>query len=315
MTKLFFHSFGLRYQYRHKPGFDIFSLIDLAAELGFDGINVSAQLPGYIEISGRERDHLRKVRRHVEDRGLLIDIETRGTEVAHLSDCLAMAADVGAGHLRTYTTGTSDRRQRVAEAKLNLSKIAPMAEQVGIPILLENHEDLCGAEVADILASVNSPWIRALFDYVNSMLFFEHPYESLEAMKPWVTSAHLKDCVLLPPVRQGEGGTMLGVPIGAGITPVAELTEKLASLGIDRISFENTWSYRAPMRDRRSRGEGHESFPQWVDPLDLPADWIVEAAELAESNPTRLLELEMEALHESLRWLRNQSIGAGLTDA
>lgn len=315
MTKLFFHSFGLRYQYRHKPGFDIFSLIDLAAELGFDGVNVSAQLPGYIEISGRERDHLRKVRRHVEHRGLLIDIETRGTEVAHLSDCLTMAADVGAGHLRTYTTGTSDRSQRMSEAKLNLSQVAPMAERLGISVLLENHEDLCGAEVADILASVNSPWIRALFDYVNSMLFFEHPYESLEAMKPWITSAHLKDCVLLPPTLQGEGGTMLGVPIGAGITPVAELTQRLVSLGIDRICFENTWSYRAAMRDRRSRDKGHERFPSWATPHAVPADWRVEAAELAQSNPRKLVELEMEALHDSLRWLRTQSIAAGLTKA
>ncbi|MGL3111912.1 sugar phosphate isomerase/epimerase family protein [Bradyrhizobium sp. BR 1432] len=246
MTKLFFHSYGLRYHYRYKPGFDVFSSIDIAAELGFDGINVSAHFPGYIELSGREPDHLRKVRRHLEHRGLLIDIETRGTDVAHLSDCLAMAANVGAGHLRTYTKGSSDRRQRVSEAKRSLSQVSPIAERVGIPVLLENHEDLCGAEVAEILSSVNSPWIRALFDYVNSILFFEHPCHALEAMQPWVCSAHLKDCVLLPPLRGSGEGTLLGVPIGAGVAPVAELTQKLVELSASAVSPLKTRGLIAP---------------------------------------------------------------------
>ncbi|MDA9445808.1 sugar phosphate isomerase/epimerase family protein [Bradyrhizobium sp. CCBAU 21360] len=313
MTKLFLHSYGLRYHYRHKPGFDVFSLIDIAAELGFDGINVSAHLPGYVEISGREREHLRKVRRHLDHRGLLIDIETRGTEVAHLSDCLAMAADIGAGYLRTFTTGAPDRRQRVSEAKRNLSQLTPIAERVGIPILLENHEDLSGAEVAEILTSVNSAWIRALFDYVNSMIFFEDPCDALEAMEPWVCSAHLKDCVLLPPVRQGEEGTLLGVPIGSGVAPVAKLTQKLAKLGIDRICFENTWSYRAPLRDRRGTGEPGESIFGWANLRGLPAEWMINAAEMAQSAPGKVVELEMQALDQSLCWLRKLSIGAGLT--
>ncbi|PSH56465.1 sugar phosphate isomerase/epimerase family protein [Phyllobacterium sophorae] len=301
MTKLFLHSYGLRYQYRHKPGFDVFSLVDLAADLGFDGINVSCFEP-YIEISGIEPAHLRKLRAHLEKRGILIDIETAGTEPAHIERWLGIAQELGAGFLRTYTKGTLDRRLRVEEAKANLAQAAHAAERAGIPLLLENHEDISASEVAEILTHVDSPWVQGLFDYVNSMLFYEDPLTSLDLMRPWIRSAHLKDCVILAP---GEGG-LLGVPIGGGNAPVAEITSQLLASGVDRICFENTWGYQAAMRDRRGSanlGEGFFQHP--VTPLREPAEYV-DIDSLITKDPGKVAELEYWALGESLKWLKHK---------
>ncbi|QRM32573.1 sugar phosphate isomerase/epimerase [Microvirga sp. VF16] len=302
MTKLFLHSYGLRFQYRHKPGFDVFALVDLAADLGFDGLNVSCFGPNYLEISGIEPAHLRKLRAYLEKRGMLIDIETAGTEPAHIEHVLGIGREVGAGYLRTYTKGTPDRRLRVKEAKANLSEAALFAERVGIPLLLENHEDLAASEVAGILSHIDSPWVQGLFDYVNSMLFYEEPLTSLELMRPWIRSAHLKDCIILAP---GQGG-LLGVPIGTGKAPVAEITSALLNWGVDRICFENTWAYQAAMRDRRGNavlGEG--SFAHPARPLREPGEYTHIDA-LIESTPQKAAELEYWALEQSLQWLKEQ---------
>ncbi|WEX79321.1 sugar phosphate isomerase/epimerase (plasmid) [Sinorhizobium numidicum] len=301
MTKIFLHSYGLRYQYRHRPGFDVFSLVDLAADLGFDGLNVSCfELNNYLEISGIEPAHLRKLRAYLEKRGILIDIETAGTEPAHLERLLGIAREVGAGYLRTYTNGTPDRRLRVEEAKTNLSQAALAAERAGIPVLLENHEDLAACEVAEILEHVCSPWIQGMFDYVNSMLFYEDPLTSLELMRPWIRSAHLKDCLILPP---GEGG-LLGVPIGAGHAPVAEMTAALVSSGVDRVCFENTWGYQAAMRDRRGSAKLGKGFFQHPGrPLREPGEYT-HVHDLLARDPGRVAELEHWALRQSLQWLK-----------
>ncbi|AYG64364.1 sugar phosphate isomerase/epimerase family protein [Rhizobium jaguaris] len=300
MTKLFLHSYGLRYQYRHKPGFDVFALVDLAADLGFDGLNVSCFEPNYVEISGIELAQLRKLRAYLEKRNMLIDIETAGTEPAHIERLLEIGREVGAGYLRTYTKGTPDRRLRVEEAKADLAQAALLAERAGIPLLLENHEDLAASEIAEILSDVDSPWVQGLFDYVNSMLFYEDPLTSLELMRPWIRSAHLKDCIILAP----DQGGLLGVPIGAGNAPVAEMTSALIGSGVDRICFENTWAYQAAMRDRRGNsalGEGYFRNP--VRPLREPGEYI-HIKDLLAMDPAKVVEFEYWALGHSLQWLK-----------
>ena len=304
MTRLFLHSYGLRYHYRHQEGFDVFSLIDLAADLRFDGVNVSCAPPDYVEICGRSADHLRRVRDHAQRRGIGIDLETRSTSPMHLADMLQVAATVGAGYLRTYTVGTEVGDARTGKAIEDLRTAAAFAEQAGIPILLENHEDLCGADVGSILAAVDSPWVCGLFDYVNSMLFAEGPEVALDAMAPWVRSAHLKDCVLLPAEPAAAlPARLLGVPLGDGIAPVVELTRRLVAMGIDRICFENTWSYVAAFRSLQDGENRNGDGLRFLDrPLRGPGEFTGIDA-LRAADPKRVVQLEERTLLQSIAWL------------
>jgi hypothetical protein len=52
----------------------------------------------------------------------------------------------------------------------DLRAIAPEAERLGITIVFENHEDFQGAVISSILAQVNHPRIKALYDYGNSQM-------------------------------------------------------------------------------------------------------------------------------------------------
>src|SRR3569833_2522425 len=80
-------------------------------------------------------------------------------------------------------------RQTIAD----LRQAAPMFHNAGIALLLENHEDFTGAEMAEIMRGVDMAPVGALFDYGNSMMVAEQPETALEAMLPFIRSVHLKD--------------------------------------------------------------------------------------------------------------------------
>ncbi|HTW10480.1 MAG TPA: TIM barrel protein [Acidimicrobiales bacterium] len=260
---LYLHTFGLRYNYKYNDKFDVFAFLDLAAARGFRGVNISVYRPDYKWLSGSGADHLPRVRAHAERRGLSIDIESNGTSQAALAELFEFAVALGAGAVRTYTTpdgaqhwqdwprGQDSVAERSAMAVRDLVQAARLAEQCSIPIVLENHEELTGSENAEILASVDSPWVCALFDYGNSMVNGEEPLTALQSVAPWIKTAHVKDQVFVPTDEGGASGQLIGVPIGYGSLPVREMTERLLSLGVGRVCIENCWGYSTPVDDWR----------------------------------------------------------------
>ena len=96
--------------------------------------------------------------------------------------------------------------------------------------------------ISSILAKVNHPRIKALYDYGNSQMVGEDPMHALRAMQPYIDAVHVKDHVLL----NSEGRMWVqGVPIGQGLLPIMEQTEALYAGGLRRFCFENVWGYVA----------------------------------------------------------------------
>ncbi len=122
-------------------------------------------------------------------------------------------------------------------------------------IVLENHEDFTGPELAGIVDRVNHPNLKILYDYGNSQMVLEDPIAALEAVLPHVLSVHFKDHVM---IRAEDAGqlTVAGVPVGDGFLPLAELTHRLLSHGLRRFTFENVWAYSAPIQDGRKALDG-----------------------------------------------------------
>jgi hypothetical protein len=134
------------------------------------------------------------------------------------------------------------------------------------------------------------------------MMVAEQPETALEAMLPFIRSVHLKDHAC----RRHPDGTVeiLGVPIGSGVLPIADLTRRLVANGLDRILLSNVWAYRCPVRDWRGGakwGEGvfrgdDRAFDPVMRPWDAPG-W-------EKSDPAHLVALEEEAVRWAQTWLR-----------
>lgn len=122
-----------------------------------------------------------------------------------------------------------------------------MAEDYGVTILLENHEEFSGDEIRRILDAVDHPYVAALYDFGNSMMVAEEPTHAAHVMGPYVKSVHFKDHVLIP---SGTGGVRVaGVTCGQGnLDLVALLSELLKHTRLDRLAIENVYGYTAPVR-------------------------------------------------------------------
>ncbi|MEI6495640.1 MAG: TIM barrel protein [Actinomycetota bacterium] len=249
------HSFSLRYhlRYRDHSGYDVFEYLREMAGRGFTGVNVSANGVGYRDLCGTTPAHFAAVRSAAADLDMKLELDTSDTRVDNMRTMLEVAAACGADTLRTYTRYTAPLAEVVALTIADLRAIAPLAEQLGITVVLENHEDFTGPVLAHILGEVDHQAIRALYDYGNSQMVGEDPLDALREMAPFIARVHAKDHVML---RGPDGPVVQGVAFGEGRLDVARTTDELYAVGVRRFCFENVWAYRAPLK---------------CDPASLPA--------------------------------------------
>jgi sugar phosphate isomerase/epimerase len=287
------HSFGLRFHFKYQPGFDVFRFIEVAAEQGFSGVNISANGPNFRDLGGKSVQHFESVRARLTESGMKAELDTSGTAPSHLIEMLQVAAAVGADQLRTYTRYSGDEEELIERTVRDLVEVAPAAEDLQINILLENHEDFRGSAIAEILGRVDHARIRALFDYGNSQMVGEDPIEALKAMAPFTGAVHMKDHVVV------EHDTTLyvqGVVMGSGKLPVSEMTDHLYETGLRRFCFENVWGYAVPIKVAADNLPRTEAFSLDHDHPFLDANRL--AAEAA-------VEQEWAAFTEGWRWLRS----------
>jgi sugar phosphate isomerase/epimerase len=302
-VKTYLQSYSLLHHYAHAPGYDVFAFLERAAVAGYAGVSINVNGPGYRQLSGTSAGHLARVRDALDRLGLACDLETSGTAPAHLDELTALCERLGAPRLRTYLRHEGTVEEQIARTTADLRAAAPACAARGVTVLLENHEDLTGAEVARIVTGVGHDAVGALYDYGNSMMVGEDPAVALDAVLPHVRSAHLKDHVCVA----GPGGApwVLGVPIGTGVLPIAELTGALAAARCEVVIVSNVFAYRAPVRSWRGgsdAGEGVFRVEQPpFDPLHRP--WDPQPSELR-------VQLEADSLALGERWLR----AAGLVD-
>jgi len=245
--ELHVHSFSLRYhlRYREHTGYDVFAYIDEMARLGFTGVNVSANGAGYRDLCGTSPQHFAAVRQAVADHRVRLELDTSDTRVENMTTMLHVAAACGADTLRTYTKYSAPLADVIAWTIRDLRAIAGLAADLGVMVVLENHEDFTGPVLAQILGAVDHGSVRALYDYGNSQMVGEDPLAALSAMAPFIERVHAKDHVLL----RGPGGPVVqGVPFGSGRLPVSEITDRLYAAGVRRFCYENVWSYNAPLK-------------------------------------------------------------------
>ncbi len=295
MIDLVLHSYGSRFAFLHDPSFDVFDFLERASEGGYDAVAINCNGPQLRHLGGDGRGHVRAVRAALAERGLGLDIETSGTAPGHLRRMLDLAVALSALNLRTYTRHDGERGAVIEATIADLRAAAPLAAERGVPILLENHEEFTGREIARVLEAVDSDWVAALYDYGNSMMVHEDPLDCLDAMLPWIRKSHLKDHVVI----EREGGQLIaGVPLGCGNLSLVETTRRLLAAGAGRIAFENVWSYTAAFRPRLD-GRPSEpigagvfalSRPPWPESVFLP-----DVAKAVSDDPARVVRLEAEA--------------------
>lgn len=302
LIDLSIHSFSLWHHFAREPGFGPLEFGNLAKSLGFSGINVSLNNPDFRHLGGTEPWRIDQLAQWCRDKDMRLEVDTSGTDPAHLSRLLGVAARAGATHLRTYTRHSGTPADMMKRTIADLRAVLPAAVETGVTLVLENHEDFTGPELARILRAVDHPRLRVLYDYGNAQMVLEDPQAALAAVLPFVASVHIKDHVMVAPEDAGGRLLVAGVPMGEGNLPIQGLTQRLIAAGLRRFCFENVWAYSAPIRPGRlPLGDvvlGQGAFAYLRPPFDAARIVLDQSRH---SGP-ELVALERAALDRGLLW-------------
>lgn len=214
--------FGIAtYSYWHfrDPKISIETVIDKAAEIGVEGVDIlhrQMDLPEHAPLTAEHRVYLQKLKRQAFRNGLaLVCLSTHQSfinpdpakiteNVEHTKKCIEICHELGVPCLRINTgrwntIGDFDElmRQRGIEPVLpghteaegfkwcidGIERCLPKAEECGVMLALENHWGLARTPEGQlrILDSIPSPWLGALMDTGN---FLEDPYDKLKQIAP-----------------------------------------------------------------------------------------------------------------------------------
>lgn len=190
---------------------DIETCIDLAAEMGFDGVELLHR-----QMENEENSYLQRLKRRAFVNGLDLcgfsthqgflspDPATRQKNIDHTVHCIELAYQLGIPTMRvnTGTWGTSKNFDELMKNRGieppregytdddgfgwvidSLQKCLPAAEKCGVLLGLENHWGLGRTPegVLRVVEAIKSPWLQVTLDTGN---FLEDPYDKLSQLAP-----------------------------------------------------------------------------------------------------------------------------------
>lgn len=283
---------------------DANAVLDLTARLGLS--SVEAHLDYFVP--GGDEAALRNFRARADELGLGLVLAGGKIEYESLQRDLHYAQLLGANVVRCVISGIlcGDRRpigglegwqRHLAQTTAALKKLAPEAEDAGIRIGVENHQDATSADLISLCQEVDSPNIGITLDTGNPLAVAEEPVEFARRILPHLVHVHLKDYRLM---RTEAGYRLYHCPIGAGVVDFAALFRlfdtkpevkrhlEMAALGERHIRMLED-DYWANLGDRsasdlapvlRMREQGETNVP-WQTPWETGEDGILAAWEMA----------------------------------
>ena len=164
---------------------------------------------------------------------------------AELHRMLELTNEWESPFIRVYGGNLSEdpeiRRQQIDSAAKVLEGAIPVAERLGVVMLIETHDGFSASKVAaELLAKVPSRWFGAIWDSLHPHRMGEAPAEVYQNIGARTLHVHIKDG------RRSaahKGGWQL-VPLGEGEVPVPEIIRLLVAGGYKgylTIEWEKYW--------------------------------------------------------------------------
>lgn len=203
------------YSFKH-AWVDAFGLIDRAAAAGLTAVEIPTERYAGTEDLGR-------LRAYAEEHGIGIIADGGVVDEAALRRWLPQAKAVGAPVLRVIISGVlgGNRRQlgggwsaHLAAATDALRAVRPLAEDLNIPIAVENHQDIASDELLRLCEAVGGDHIGVTLDTGSTLGLGEDPLGYTRRVRHLVKNVHIKDYHL---ALSATGYRLVTCAIGAGV--------------------------------------------------------------------------------------------------
>ena len=193
----------------------------LAARLGLSSVETHL---GYVSPQ-EDETALLAFRDQAQALGLKLVLAGPKIDVDAFRQHLPVAAKLGVRTVRCVISGLlcGDRRpmgglagwqRHLTETAQKLKLIAPQAEDLGIRIGVENHQDATSADLIWLCEEVGSPHVGVVLDTGNPLAVAEDPVEFAQRILPYLVHVHLKDYRM---VSTESGYRLFHCAIGAGV--------------------------------------------------------------------------------------------------
>jgi sugar phosphate isomerase/epimerase len=228
---------------------DIWQLMDYMVEIGLEGLHLDDKA-----FDSLDEAHFSKVREYAAERNLYLEYnfalpsKKYDSSVQHdIEEGIAVARAIGADVAKIGMN--LSRPQPVAASKFHpevmqqleavvnrLKHAAPIAQNSGVRLAVENHTDAFSEEVIWVLDQVNHPWIGACIDTVNGLHVTENPITAVENLAPRAFTNHFRDNKI---VIKPYGFELTGAAVGEGDLDMKRAYELIQqNPEVNRINIE-----------------------------------------------------------------------------
>jgi 3-oxoisoapionate decarboxylase len=199
-----------------RPLITPFQLLERARTLGLLGIELPVSLV--------RKEEVPAIAEAAREQGLFISLAFNGFDAQQLRATLELAQRLGAESVRTLVGGArlgGDRRPMAGRWQAYLQSAlegfqegARVAEQVGVDLAVENHQDLASEEILWLCETINSPRFGITLDTGSMLATAEEPVDFTRRVVRYVKNVHIKDYLLY---LSEEGYRLVRCPIGQGV--------------------------------------------------------------------------------------------------
>jgi sugar phosphate isomerase/epimerase len=239
------------------PKWDLGKIISSAVEHGYDGVDFRGYM-GELDIFKFPEfsSDLKQTARRISDAGLELSCFASSARVfsktdeeaaGHLDEVRSYAEICGhfqTHFIRVFGGGIGDvpREQAIDIAAGNLARMAGVAEDNGVCVVLETHDDwLCCDHLKPIVEQVDSPAVGILWDVHHPYrMIDEQPSKTWDTLGKWIKYTHVKDSY----TKEGSGRSYQLCLTGEGDIPLGEIVKVMKDGGYDgylTLEWEKMW--------------------------------------------------------------------------
>jgi sugar phosphate isomerase/epimerase len=206
-------------------------------------------------------------------------------DVTRFDGMVKTASEAGAFGLHAAMTGrryedfkTLEAYQKsFAENQKTVALAEPVLRKHKVRLAVENHKGWRAVEQAAWMKRLSSEYVGVHLDFGNNVAFCEDPMFTLETLKPWVISGHIKDMAVQP---YGEGFLLSEVPFGEGFLDLKKMVDILREKD-SKMPLDLEMITRDPLKVPIFTDQ------YWVTFEEVPGRQVAHLMEIIQKNPLK----------------------------
>ena len=218
---------------------DYAEMAKVAAEIGFDGIDLTVRPKGHV-LPERVEEDLPKAVTAIQEAGLQVYMITTGITMTNdplAERILKTASSLGIRHYRMGWINYDERigiEENLKKIKNQLNELALLNKKYSIQGEYQNHSGIYfGAPIWDlhsVLQQIESPWIGSQYDIYHATIEGANAWPiGLKLLKPYIKSINIKDFQW----TKKEGRWLVeSLPLGEGMVNFKEYLKLLKQTDI-----------------------------------------------------------------------------------